>query len=169
VTRAPRNVKYVIFTGNDLTQVVAYMEQLASAEDGWINLLARTAENDDRPTSLGFFALVGGSAIGVTMCTWIPGSHSRRKYTEPTLGITHVTGHRVFGELRLLGTPIPQNWVVDQDHPRRGLVVRVPSEEPQEHVLTWALDALAALSGPNAIEKWRAEIYMPLGQSPQRA
>ncbi len=161
VARKLRQVEQVAFSVDELTQIVACMERLAGAEDGWVNLIPRIADNDERPTSLGFFTLFGGGTIGVTMCTWIPGSHNRRGYIKPSLGITHVTGRRVFAELHSLAVPIPETWFVEQDHPRRGLVLRVPSEEPHEQVLVWALRAVEALS-TRRLGRWRADIYLPV-------
>lgn len=161
MARELRQIERVKFSVDELTQIVACMARLTGAEDGWINLIPRIIEEDERPTSLGFFTLLGGGAIGVTMCTWIPGSHNRRGLVKPSLGITHVTGHRVFAELHSLAVPIPDTWLVEQDHPRRGLVLRVPSNEPHEQVLVWALRAVGALSTPRPIKGWRADIYLP--------
>ena len=161
MARELRQIERVKFSIDELTQIVAGMERLTGAEDGWINLIPRITDNDERPTSLGFFRLLGGGDIGVTMCTWIPGSHNRRGLIRPSLGITHVTGHRVFAELHSLAVPIPETWLVEQDHPRRGLVLRVPSAEPHEQVLVWALRAVGALSTPRPIKGWRADIYLP--------
>ena len=161
VARALRDVEQLEFNADDLAQVVACMARLADAQDGWINLIPRIADNDERPTSLGFFALLGGGAIGVTMCTWVPGNHNRRGFVNPSLGIAHVTRRRVFAELHSLAVPIPETWLVEQDHPRRGLVLRVPSDEPHEQVLVWALRAISALIAPGPIKKWRADIYLP--------
>ncbi|MGD0984824.1 MAG: hypothetical protein ABSA65_13570 [Acidimicrobiales bacterium] len=161
MARALRDIEQLEFSVDDRVQVVACMERLAGAEDGWINLIPRIADNDERPTSLGFFALLGGSAIGVTMCTWVPGSHNRRGFVKPSLGIAHVTRHRVFAELHSRAVPIPETWLVEQDHPRRGLVLRVPPDEPHEQVLVWAIRAISALSALGPIKKWRADIYLP--------
>ena len=161
MARKLRQVEQEEFSVDNLAQIDAYMARLTRAEDGWINLVPKITDNDERPTSLGFFALFGGGAIGVTMCTWIPGKHSRRGFIKPSLGITHVTGHRVFAELHALAVPVPETWLVEQDHPRRGLVLRVPSDEPHEHVLVWALRAVDALSAPRAVRRWRADVYLP--------
>lgn len=149
------------FTVDDLTQVVAHMAQLASTEDGWINLIPKINDNGERPTSLAFFTLFSGGGGGVTMCTWVPGSHSRRRVIRPRLGIAHGTGHRVFAELRSLAVPIPKSWFVEQDHPRRGLVLQVPSDESHEQALGWALRAVNVLTAPGPISRWRADIYTP--------
>ena len=136
------------------------MNRLAGAEDGWINLVPRIADIDERPTSLRLFTLFSGNGTGVTMCTWVPGSHDRRGRTQPSLGITHVTGRRVVAELRALEVPVSETWIVEQDHPRRGLVLRVPLDEPNEAVLAWSMCAVAALaSGP--IRRWQADIHLP--------
>jgi len=151
----------VDFGGDELSQVVDHMTLLAGAEDGWMNLMARAGDGDAATsTSLGFFTLFGGGGSGVTMCTWVPGSRDRAGRNQPSLGITHVTGHRVVAELQACGVPVPETWHVEQDHPRRGLVLRLPSAESPERVLSWALLALGALSTRPAVG-WRADIYLP--------
>ena len=149
------------FNVDELSLVVVRMERLAGAGEGWINLIPRIADYDERPTSLGFFTLLSGGGTGVTMCTWIPGCHDRRGTTWTSLGIAHVTGHRVFAELHSLAVPIPETWLVEQDHPRRGLVFRVPADEPHQDVLVWALRAVGALISSTPIREWRADIYLP--------
>ncbi|MGO9965410.1 MAG: hypothetical protein ACLPUG_18560 [Acidimicrobiales bacterium] len=161
MARKLRDVERVEFTVDDLGQVVAHMARLASAEDGWINAIPKINDNDEKPTSLGFFTLFNGSGSGVTMCTWVPGSHSRRGLVRPNLGIAHGTGRRIFAELHSLAVPIPENWFVEQDHPRRGLVLRVPSDEAHAQVLMWALRAVIALKAPRPIREWRADVYLP--------
>ena len=135
---------------------------LAEAEDGWINLIPKITDDGGMPTSLGFLTLFSGGSSGVTMCTWIPGSHDRTGRNQPSLGITHVTGHRAVAQLLTLEISIPPTWLVEQDHPRRGLVLRLPPAEPAERVLAWALRAIGGLSPGVAFRGWRADIYLPL-------
>jgi hypothetical protein len=161
VARKQRRIERVEFNLDEPTQIVGYMARLAAAGDGWINLIPNTTDDDDRPTSLRFFTLFSGGSSGITMCTWIPPNHTRRELSQPSLGISHVTGHRAAAELLSLALPIPEAWLVEQDHPRRGLVLRVPSDEPHEQVLVWALRAVGALSAFGPIRRWRADIYLP--------
>ena len=149
------------FNVDDTGAVVAYMAQLAVAEDGWINVLPRSIDDEERPTSIGFLALVGGGSIGLTMITWVPGGHNRRGQTQPSLGIAHLLRHRVFAELQSRGRAVPGTWFVEQDHPRRGLVLRLPFELAHEEALAWALGALDALTEPPPIIRWRADVYLP--------
>jgi hypothetical protein len=110
---------------------------------------------------LGFFALFGGGSIGVTMCTWIPGSAAHHGNPLPSLGITHNQSRRVYAELQSGVAVIPDGWQVEQDHPRRGLIIRIPLDEPNGKVLAWGLRAVAALSTSTAPFRWHANVYLP--------
>jgi hypothetical protein len=160
VGRKPRQIKRVDFGVDDLSQVVGWMALLAEAEDGWINLIPKVADDDERPTSLGFFTLLSGGGDSITMCTWIPGVHDHSRRNQSSLGISHLTRHRAATQLYSAAVPIPETWFVEQDHPRRGLVLRIPSEESHAQVLAWALRAVAALR-PRPTKGWRAEIHLP--------
>ncbi|MGA2530092.1 MAG: hypothetical protein ABSG36_13140 [Acidimicrobiales bacterium] len=162
MARTPRQIEHVEFTVDGVATIVQWMARLAAATDGWINLVPKVAENEDRPTSLGFLTLLGGGSAGVTMCTWIPRSYNRRGSVLASVGITQVTGRRAVAQLFSLGVPIPETWFVEQDHPRRGLVLRLPENEPHEGVLEWSLRAVSALCVPQPARTWRADIYLPI-------
>ena len=140
--------------------ILGYMARLLGAGDGWINLTPKVSDEAET-TSLNFLTLFGGGSTGVAMCTWLPEVRESRGRNHVRLGISHVTGLRARAQLYSLAIPIPTNWRVVQDHPRRGLVLEVPSEEPNELVLTWALAAVSALNRLDRAGIWRAEIYVP--------
>ncbi len=167
MARKLRQIERLAFRADEPAQIIEYMKRLADAGDGWINLLPNVSSDDERPTSLGFLTLVGGGALGVTMCTWIPASHNDRRRTHSSLGIAHLTAHRAAAQLASSAVPIPATWFVEQDHRRRGLVMRVPSDEPHGQVLEWALRAADALSPPRPERTWRADVYLPA--APQHA
>ncbi len=81
--------------------------------------------------------------------------------SSPSLGITHNQGRRVLTELQAGAAVIPAGWRVEQDHPRRGLVVRVPADEPFEKVLRWAILTVSLLGGSRGGVRWYADAYMP--------
>lgn len=149
----------VRFSAADHAGLVAHMERLAAAGDGWINLVPGLDENEEKPTSLGFLTLFSGGSIGVTMCTWIP---AKRSGGRASLGITHVTFRRAVPRLQALGMAVPVGWVVEQDHPRRGLVLGLPADEPAEGVLGWAVRAVETLAAPQPVLGWEADVYLPL-------
>lgn len=167
--RKPRQLESIAFRPEELGPVTDRMTELALAGDGWINLVPRMSDDDDdQPTSLGFLTLFGGGGSGMTMCTWIPAARDHTAQARSSLGIAHVTGHRAVAELTGRDTAIPENWIVEQDHPFRGLVLRIPAEEANERVVTWALRAVRALGTPRPIRGWRADVYLPTStpQSP---
>jgi hypothetical protein len=161
VARAVRQVEQVRFRADEQAPIVEWMKRLSAAGDGWVNLVLRTDGDEERPTSLQFFTLFGGDRTGATMCTWVPGAQRRRGKAQPTLGFTHVTGRRAVAQLQSVGIPVPEHWVVEQDHARRGLVLRLDDETAEEQVLAWAVRALAALA-PGPAESWRADVHLPL-------
>jgi hypothetical protein len=161
VARTVRQTEHVDFSVSQTDEVVSRMDRLATAGDGWINVIPKVGDEDERPTTLGFFTLLSGGSSGTTMCTWVPGSLERRGHGQPTLGIAHLQGRRVVSVLRSSSVVVPEGWFVEQDHPRRGLVVRVPSDASHAESLAWALRALGAL-GVRPVRGWRADVYLPM-------
>ena len=160
-----REVRKVAFGADDLSGVVAQMALLTEVGDGWINLVPRiSGADDERPTSLRFWTLLGGGGMGLTMGTWVPRGRGQPGRDRPSLGITHVTGRRVASELAARSVPVPMAWLLEQDHPRRGLVVSPPADEPHQLVLEWAIRALSALSERGVIRGWRADVYSPIAK-----
>jgi hypothetical protein len=157
----PREVERLRFSVETLAPVVAYMDRLAAAGDGWINFVPSISEREERPTSIGFMAIFSGSGTGATMITWIPGQRDKRRPAAPSLGITHATGHRAASSLAADGVPVPPTWRIKQDHPRRGLILTLPADEANEEILAWAVRAVVALNTPRQITSWRAEVHLP--------
>lgn len=163
MTRKQREVVRVEFTADDLAPVVSQMQRLAAAGDGWVNVFPRLGDGPEQPTSVKFMTLFGGGSIGVTMCTWIPAGSARGSDARPTLGIAHMSFQRVAAQLPARSVPIPNGWFVEQDHPRRGLVVRIDGSGTEAEVLAWGLRAVDALSPPRTDNRWSADIYLPAG------
>lgn len=158
--RKQRQVERLRFVTSALAPVVAHMDRLVGAGDGWINFVPVADDGDDRATALPFMTLLGGSGGGLTMITWIPLRRDRRGSSQ-SLGISHATGQRVVAALAAVDVPVPPAWTVEQDHPRRGLIVHPPADEGTGPVLDWALRAVKALDGTRPLTSWRADIHLP--------
>lgn len=157
-----RRIEAIAFLAGEPAELVAAMARLSSAGDGWVNLRPTVeGEDEDRPSTLRFATLFSGGGPGLTMGTWVPAAPGQRGRERASLGLSHRAGRRVVGELAARGVPVPEGWLVEQDHPRRGLVVRPPATATVEAVLAFALAALAVLSPPGAIQGWRAEVHLP--------
>jgi hypothetical protein len=158
-----RRVERFEFTPDEATRVIGYMDELALAGDGWINLLpgisGREEEEPIIPTGLA--ALFGSRQQPTTMCTWVAPTRSRRGLRPATIGILHPRGRRVVLQLASLDTPVPEGWRVTQDHVRRGLVVQPADGAPQASVLDWTLRAGAVLCAETLSGTWQASVHLP--------
>lgn len=145
--------------------VVEGMARLAAAEDGWVNLLPGVVDEDTddprRPSALS--SLLGGTQSPVTMGTWMPARHGRRR-RGVTVGIMHPRGRRAVAQLAALGVAMPEGWRVRQDHNRRGLIVLPRESAPHADVLAWTIRAGAALATTPLTGRWQARIYEPAGR-----
>jgi len=154
----------------DVGEVLAAMDRLAGAHDGWINLLPGVPEDAVEQPSQGVFsALFGTAQPPVSMCTWMPGRRGtdggpgpkENWRTGETVGIMHPRGRFAVSQLASLGVPVPTGWTVRQDHARRGLIVIPAPGRPHRAVLDWSIAAGEALSMVPLTGLWKARVYLP--------
>jgi hypothetical protein len=145
--------------------VLHRMAVMATEHRGWVNLRPLVHEPDEdadvpvRPG--GLFGVFGGTGPPVPLCTWTPGEVRRRGVGPVAVGVQHGTGPKVVRRLAEVGAPVPDGWVVAQDHPRRGLVVHPPVEATPEAVLGWLLGAGEALCLLPVSGWWYAAVFGP--------
>lgn len=151
----------VEFRPGSADAVVAAMSTLTAAHDGWVNLQPAVNEDDLPPPGSPLFGIFSGSGPPVPLITWAPGEKRRRGFGPDTVGVQHGSGPKAADRLRESGHPLPEGWVVLQDHPKRGLVAAVPPGAEPGAVLAWLIDAAAKLSTVPFTGTWRAAIYHP--------
>jgi hypothetical protein len=148
------------FWPDDPSAVVARLEGMVAARQGWCNLLPGVVDEDDdrRPTvQMPLAAMFGTRSTGVAMGT-IMAPHGRRS-SDVTVGLMHPRGRRVVAQLAELGFPLPPGWRVTQDHARRGLVVEVPATEDLDALVRWVVGAGAAVCTVPLTGSWQAEVH----------
>jgi hypothetical protein len=152
----------ILFRGLDVEAVVTRMDDLAAAADGarWINV-GPAVDEDDVPTGSALFGVFSARGPVIPVGTWIPGHPTKRGYEHTSIGILHPTGRQAVDRLRDRGTPVPASWVVDQDHPKRGLVLYVPPEAANREVLPTMLALLTTLTPFPFGERWVASVHSP--------
>jgi hypothetical protein len=91
----------------------------------------------------------------------MPPGKGRHAFDEVTVGIMHARGTKVVPDLVAAGLGVPPGWRVWGDHPRRGLVVRIPTTADDGEVLRWALAAGGHLCAVPTTGSWQAEVYEP--------
>jgi hypothetical protein len=151
------------FRPPDNDRLSGYLHLVTEAGSGWINLLPGVEVDDTRSTtvSAGVFALFGNRQAPVTMCTLMPPSPNKQAYDGVTIGLLHPTGNKVVARLAEAGVPMPEGWVVRQDHNRRGLVVRAPRGAPESEIIEWSIAAGGALCREEMTGEWQAVVYLP--------
>lgn len=135
------------FARHDLAAVVAEMADFAAGADGrrWVNI-GPDVDEAQIATGSRVGRLFSGRGPVIPMATWFP-EHARRGAVEPTqLGIAHAAGKDAVPRLAERGVTLPEDWVVVQDHQRRGIVVAVPPWAQVETVVRYVAEALVVLS-----------------------
>ncbi len=138
--------------------VLAHMDTLGAAHRGWINFFPQVREEDEPDPAVGLGSFFSASGPQVPVCTWVAGKTGRKGIEPDTVGIEHATGTKTVARLATLGVAVPEGWRWVQDHPRRGLVVRVPVGVAHATELSWLLEAGAALSRIRLTGRWEARV-----------
>ncbi len=146
------------FTPDQPDAVLAEMDRLSTSHGGWINVAPGVREEDEPPPQMGLGLLFAGTIHDVPVCTWVPGKVGRRGIERDSLGIQHNAGTKTVARLATLGVPVPPDWRREQDHPRRGLVLRVPTGVAHAEQLSWLLAAATALSTVPLTGEWEARV-----------
>ncbi|HEX4217848.1 MAG TPA: hypothetical protein VHZ02_05750 [Acidimicrobiales bacterium] len=147
------------FLPDQLTPVLDRMAAVTAAGSGWINIRP-IIEAEHEPPPPGPLSIFGGSIHKVPTVTWMPGKVERSGSIAATrIGLQHSGGPRLAAQLRDLGLPLPEGWRVVQDHPRRGLVVKLPDGADDAGVLDWLIRAAGTLCAVPQTGRWRAEVF----------
>jgi hypothetical protein len=147
------------FLPDQLGPVLTRMDALTAAASGWVNVRP-IIEEEHQPPPPGPLSIFGGSIHKVPTATWMPGKVERSGSMAATrVGLQHAGGPRVVAKLRELGLALPEGWRVVQDHPRRGLVAKLPAGADDAKVLGWLIRAAGALCAVPRTGRWRAEVF----------
>ena len=144
-----------------MAEVADTLAGLRRAGSGWINLLPGIDDEEAPQPAAGLFAFFSGAAPPVSMATVMPPGRERRTTEGITVGLMHPTGAKAVSRLSDAGVPVPREWRVVQDHPRRGLLVRTPVSVVESDVVTWSVRAGAALCRAAMTGRWRAVVFLP--------
>ena len=160
-TRRP--TRLVEFRVEDDSAVVAAMDQISAAHDGWINLHPQVRPEDEPPPRTGLTTmLLAGPVHDVPVCTWVAGKLTNHGAQPDSIGVQHAAGAKVLGRLATAGLDLPPGWALVQDHVRRGLVVRPAPGTDNAAVLSWLLEAGTILSVVRLTGNWQAEVHLPV-------
>lgn len=102
---------------------------------------------DEVPPRTGLTHLFGNRGPTVPLATWTPGE----------IGIQHMVGQKVTRFLAERGCPVPAEWYVASEHPKRGLVLKT-HQAPAEETLRWLVEAARRLCPLEIVYPWQAVV-----------
>jgi hypothetical protein len=125
----------------DVTPLLPHLEGALFAN------LVPGVDEEEVPSRSMLGQVFGNSGPVVPLATWTPGE----------IGLQHAAGQRVVRTLEERGVPVPEDWYVVSEHPKRGLVLRTYAT-PVEDVLAWLVDAASVLCPLPITGPWLARI-----------
>jgi len=140
--------------------VIDRMADMAAAGAGWLNLTPGLDMDVPPPNRTPLASLLGSRGPTVPLATWTP----PRGRDPATAGIVHPEGPKAVRMLDERGAPVPADWRVLQDHPKRGLVVAIAGgagRDDLDRALLWLVAATGALCRWPRTGEWRALFYLP--------
>lgn len=153
------------FNDAAIAPVTKRMRALLKAQRGWVNFHPLIEDEDgDSPAEMapvrpGVLGLFSGRGPAIPVATWVPGEKVRKGTAPDSIGIQHGSGPKAARRLREAGITAPASWRVLADHPKRGLVVQIPSGSDPEAVLTWLIAACRELSTVPLPNEWAAIVH----------
>lgn len=102
---------------------------------------------DEVPPRSGLTHLFGNRGPTVPLATWTP----------EEIGIQHMVGQHVTRFLAERGCPVPEQWYVASEHPKRGLVLKT-YHAPAEETLRWLVEAARRLCPLEVPFPWQAVV-----------
>jgi len=104
-------------------------------------------DTDEVPPRSGLTHLFGNRGPTVPLATW----------TAEEIGIQHMVGQKVTRFLADRGCPVPEDWYVVSEHPKRGLVLKT-YQSPAEETLAWLVKACRLLCPLEVHYPWQAVV-----------
>lgn len=129
--------------GGDITALLDHVDGAA-----YINLHPGVDAAEVPPASP-LASLFGNRGPTVPLATWTPGE----------IGLQHMAGQRVVRFLADRGVPVPEEWYVVADHPKRGLVLRT-YDAPPEDALRWLVRAATVTCPLDITGAWHALVHI---------
>lgn len=78
-------------------------------------------------------------------------------WTREEIGLQHMVGQRAARWLADKGVPVPEEWYVVSDHPKRGLVLRPYGASPED-ALRWLVRAATIMCPLEIVGPWHAVV-----------
>lgn len=141
------------FRTGDPSEIVDVMALFAREADGkgWLTFTP-WVDDDFVPERKVLRVVFSSKGPELPSITWVP-AHGD---TASQVGLLHPAGKYALQQLADAGVHPPDGWTADQDHPKRGLVFRLPPASDHATTIRFATDAAAVLSELPIDDRWVA-------------
>lgn len=150
---------YIEFQRQDASEVVDAVNVLMARRDGsWVNIepIIHQVDIDAvKPPSL-LTKLLSSRGPLIPFGTIMAPSDRGDRREPPQVGLQHGAGQKAIEQLADKGIHPRPRWLRLDDSPKRGMVFRIPDDDPVDEVIEWVLVAAEALSQVNIREHWSA-------------
>lgn len=132
------------FDANSTADAARVLASVLDQPGSWCNLEFEPIEDEDAPAESPLFGFLAARGPANPLATVTAGTTGRRS-TPTEVGIQHQAGVKAADQLREAGVGIPEGARVMQDHPRRGLVVRLLEPTEASVISDWLFAAMREL------------------------
>ena len=135
------------FPANNFEEVTTLLRENhhVNGQNFWVHIEPAVEEGQVHSSSI-FWRMFSSRGPVVPKFTWVP-SYDRKEQTVPAqVGLTHPVGTQAVKRLREFNVHIPTSWTLNQDHPKRGIVISLPEAYSQDEVVQFAVSSLQILS-----------------------
>ena len=147
------------FTDQDYGEVTALLRgnHQVNQQNYWVNIEPAVEEDQVHSSSV-FWKMFSSRGPIIPKFTWVPSYEKKQQIMPTQIGITHPVGTKAVHRLKEFEIEIPSEWTVEQDHPKRGIVLSLPSAYSDEEVINLAVGSLRVLSPFDFYGKFSASV-----------
>ena len=125
--------------------VVLQVNNHVNEQNFWLHVEPFIEEGQVHTSSI-FWRMFSSRGPIVPKFTWVPSYERKEQMMPAQIGITHPVGTDAVNRLKDFDIEIPKSWMLNQDHPKRGIVISLPEVYSEHEVVDFAVRSLEVLS-----------------------
>ena len=135
------------FSAHNFDEIIMVLQanHHVSQQNFWLHIEPFVEDGQVHTSSI-FWRMFSSRGPIVPKFTWVPSYERKEQLMPAQIGITHPVGTQAVNRLKDFGIEIPENWLLHQDPPKRGIDITLPEVYSQDDVVNFAVRSLEVLS-----------------------